>query len=710
MEPKNHSTIRSILKKEQEIRQQLKKVEERLEKAEKKLEAWEEGKYEGKKLKEWEIELMEGNLTDFAEGKVANEQYIQENKDLKYTIFLLELANTRNSVSLYRHVREHGDVQLWQIEEDIIPLRGAGSNVFNQYRDAPAQGLSEINVNQPFCKKVVSEINEIVNQIHGDDLLVVGDNGGQKEDEVFLDIIIGPVGFYSELTKNTPNLSKGLGWEIKNNLNEKAKADPPLTSIFYGCLTDGKLWQFVRIQLILNDINNLKVKFEESLNYEWSEHTASFIAGLLNHYHNDLSMRASGEKKESRNNDETYMYRNKSSISSESLLASFIEEGIYIRLNSGNYIHVQITSHLGTGRECIVFLAQVRDYGIKDAVLKIEVCKDTKISQVYREISALHALGDLPCVPKLLFEGYTTGGSLALLTDFAGQPLESWISDNDVAIRNVIQRNGHFYLIDFGLATLLQLHSDPCQAIIQDYSRLCQIIGIIKFGEKMSFSELIGKLKGELKSLVVFVEDVSRWKITDEGKWLEKFDAKVKHSYERSSRKALLEITENIKYFHELDLFPRGLHILNLSDSNVDHIIAGVLRAERNELCLWRSLHIEYYDFERWKADYDNWHPDVKEGGEIKKAHDLLYYEKIFNTSDYPYMKNSNYSGSTEYEKAMHFLEVGCDCDCSQMVPKEKFAELREAFQALSRSEQDIFFNGPAEGNEWWRNNCQLTS
>ena len=52
--------------------------------------------------------------------------------------------------------------------------------------------------------------------------------------------------------------------------------------------------------------------------------------------------------------------------------------------------------------------------------LKIEVYKDTKICQVYREISALRALGDLPCVPKILFEGYTMGGSLALLTDFCG--------------------------------------------------------------------------------------------------------------------------------------------------------------------------------------------------------------------------------------------------------------------------------------------------
>jgi hypothetical protein len=110
-----------------------------------------------------------------------------------------------------------------------------------------------------------------------------------------------------------------------------------------------------------------------------------------------------------------------------------------------------------------------------------------------------------------------------------------------VAIRNIIQRNGHFYFIDFGLATLLQLFSDPCQAIIQDYNKLCQIIGIIKFGKKMSFLELIDKLKGELKLFVIFVKDVNRWKITDERKWLEKFSAKVKQFYERSSKKVLLE-------------------------------------------------------------------------------------------------------------------------------------------------------------------------
>jgi len=54
-------------------------------------------------------------------------------------------------------------------------------------------------------------------------------------------------------------------------------------------------------------------------------------------------------------------------------------------------------------------------------------------------------------------------------------------------------------------------------------------------------------------------------------------------------------------------------------------------------------------------------------------------------------MENYNYNGSTEYEKAMRFLELGCNCGCSKKIPKENFAELREAFQALSRPEQDIF-------------------
>ena len=54
-------------------------------------------------------------------------------------------------------------------------------------------------------------------------------------------------------------------------------------------------------------------------------------------------------------------------------------------------------------------------------------------------------------------------------------------------------------------------------------------------------------------------------------------------------------------------------------------------------------------------------------------------------------MKNYNYNGSIEYEKTTRFLEISCNCGCSKKIPREKFAELCEAFQALPRSEQDIF-------------------
>ena len=54
-------------------------------------------------------------------------------------------------------------------------------------------------------------------------------------------------------------------------------------------------------------------------------------------------------------------------------------------------------------------------------------------------------------------------------------------------------------------------------------------------------------------------------------------------------------------------------------------------------------------------------------------------------------MKNNKYNGSNEYEKAINFLEKSCKCGCSSRIPKEEFAELRESFQALSKSEQDIF-------------------
>jgi len=51
-------------------------------------------------------------------------------------------------------------------------------------------------------------------------------------------------------------------------------------------------------------------------------------------------------------------------------------------------------------------------------------------------------------------------------------------------------------------------------------------------------------------------------------------------------------------------------------------------------------------------------------------------------------MLNNKYNASTEYKKAIRLLN---NCGCSKIIPRERFVELREAFQALSRSEQDVF-------------------
>ena len=38
-------------------------------------------------------------------------------------------------------------------------------------------------------------------------------------------------------------------------------------------------------------------------------------------------------------------------------------------------------------------------------------------------------------------------------------------------------------------------------------------------------------------------------------------------------------------------------------------------------------------------------------------------------------MKDYNYNGSTEYEKAIRFLEMGCNCSCSKTIPRENFVK-----------------------------------
>ncbi|RHZ81897.1 hypothetical protein Glove_117g498 [Diversispora epigaea] len=511
----------------------------------------------------------------------------QEILQLRSALFNAETGNTKKSSSVYRYVQKNGIINLWKIENDIS-LKRVDKRTYAQFPTPP----------------------DIIQRLRlQDELLILGDNGNRKEDQVYADLIIGFQRFYQQLKSNPPDLSKGLGWKVKNDLTDGSKllegkgqlvkyariylkADVPLSKLFLGCLTNGNLWLLVRASFV-DDVVKDEMMFEESDLYEWSANTASLIAGLINQYYMQCMLKASGEKREFPNNDDSIKKmhmlqesRTDAKFSPEKLLASFIKEGFRIRLNSGNFINVQIISHLGTGRDSIVFLVQICDYGITEAVLKIEVRQDSGFSQVYQEISVLRALDDLSCVPKILFEGHTMGGSWAIITDFVGQPLETLISDNgsiddhtlfqilpdlllclekihgrgyahgDVAIQNVIRRNERFYLIDYGFATMLQLQSDPLQTLIQDYIELCQIIGIAKFGEKMSLFELTNRLDGKLKQFVASVKDANGWEIDDEKKWLEKFNVASDKKEESHVLKGLIEefTTDPSEVFEDLPL------------------------------------------------------------------------------------------------------------------------------------------------------------
>src|SRR6185436_13777472 len=55
-------------------------------------------------------------------------------------------------------------------------------------------------------------------------------------------------------------------------------------------------------------------------------------------------------------------------------------------------------------------------------------------------------------------------------------------------------------------------------------------------------------------------------------------------------------------------------------------------------------------------------------------------------------MDSSKYINNfNEYNKALDFLKTGCECGCSNQLPKEKFAQRRSDFQNLSKLEQDTF-------------------
>ena len=54
-------------------------------------------------------------------------------------------------------------------------------------------------------------------------------------------------------------------------------------------------------------------------------------------------------------------------------------------------------------------------------------------------------------------------------------------------------------------------------------------------------------------------------------------------------------------------------------------------------------------------------------------------------------MKSNKYNSSNKYQKTINFLEKEYNCSYSLRIPKEEYAELRESFQVLFKSEQDIF-------------------
>src|SRR4051812_20507016 len=70
-----------------EIKNQLNIALEKLAEAEGKLKQWEDEKYKGKKLEEWEIKLIEENLNEAEQTKLERrmERLIKEKEELKAT-------------------------------------------------------------------------------------------------------------------------------------------------------------------------------------------------------------------------------------------------------------------------------------------------------------------------------------------------------------------------------------------------------------------------------------------------------------------------------------------------------------------------------------------------------------------------------------------------------------------------------------------------
>lgn len=63
--------------------------------------------------------------------------------------------------------------------------------------------------------------------------------------------------------------------------------------------------------------------------------------------------------------------------------------------------------------------------------------------------------------------------------------------------------------------------------------------------------------------------------------------------------------------------------------------------------------------------------------------------KNVFMKKNHNY--KNNFSEHPEYQKALDFLEKGCECGCYSKIPREEFAELRVRFHNLSKKEKDAF-------------------
>src|ERR1044072_4624151 len=111
--------------------------------------------------------------------------YSEEEINLRYALFVSETGNAKNSTSVYKYVKDKGIVDLWIIEDEMILTR-TGRSIFDKNPDAPILGSDEVGIHQPFCKDILTQI---VKKLKLEDkLLVLGDDGGRKEEEVYADI------------------------------------------------------------------------------------------------------------------------------------------------------------------------------------------------------------------------------------------------------------------------------------------------------------------------------------------------------------------------------------------------------------------------------------------------------------------------------------------------------------------------------------------